>query len=526
MTLRSRRVIRLVVRLRRQAFPRADRPNDLRLQVARDGFEPAVLRRPERPALGRGTNRGREAEHLRDGRLRVDHGDLSFLRDVLDHAAAALDVPDRGPHVVLRDVDEHFLDRLHEASPTLDHRAVDRRPRGGDDLCGPAVDGVFVELRVHEDDLHRHALLPGERPFVHRLDVRFLDQLHRLVQVLNPLRRVDQHVRVLHPHDVLCLVPVHPELFELLREHLRILDPLSRRDLATPDRLDDLLLERLDLHVEPVVLVRGLSFERAPFAADALAVDDDRRAGRDRDLVVVLDAVDRDLEVELAHPGDQVLPGLLIDLDHDTRVRLRNETEGFDEPREVRRGFRFDGDRHDRVGVMDDLLERLHFLVVAHRRARDRIFQTDDRDDISGIDLLDGDPVRADDHRDRLSALGLRHAAHPELLAAANLAGEQSARGDLSGLRIDDELPDHEPDWAVFVDGQHRLADGALHVALPNDRDSDLLRLEGVRQMADDHVQHDAMEGRFLRELLHRAFLAVLVDILERDPRFLHERNG
>src|SRR2546425_2930386 len=46
---------------------------------------------------------------------------------------------------------------------------------------------------------------------------------------------------------------------------------------------------------------------------------------------------------------------------------------------------------------MDDLLERLHFLVVAHRRARDRIFQTDDRDDIAGIDFVHGDPVRADD---------------------------------------------------------------------------------------------------------------------------------
>src|SRR5439155_204749 len=33
-------------------------------------------------------------------------------------------------------------------------------------------------------------------------------------------------------------------------------------------------------------------------------------------------------------------------------------------------------------------------------------------------------------------------------------------------------------------------------------------------------------EGRLLRELLHRPFLAVLVDVLERDPGFLHERDG
>src|SRR2546422_6598210 len=438
----------------------------------------------------------------------------------------ALDLPERGPHEVLRYVDEDLLDRFEQDASALDHRAVDRRSRRRNDLGRPAVDRGLVELCITEAHLEPHRLLAREGSLAHRLDIRLLREVDRLAQVLDSLRRIDQHVRVVDPDDVLRLVAVHAELLELLREGLRVFDPLAGCDLPRADRVDDLVLERLDLHVEPVVLVRRLAFEGSPFVADALAVHDDRRTGRDRDLVIVLDAVDRDLEVELAHPGDQVLPGLLIDLDHDTRVRLRNETEGFDEPREVRRGFRFDGDRHDRVGVMDDLLERLHFLVVAHRRARDRIFQTDDRDDISGIDLLDGDPVRADDHRDRLRALGLRHAAHPELLAAANLAGEQSARGDLSGLRIDDDLRDHEPDWAVFVDGQHRLADGALHVALPNDRDSDLLRLEGVRQMADDHVQHDAMEGRFLRELLHRAFLAVLVDILERDPRFLHERNG
>src|SRR5947209_473121 len=460
MTLRLRRVIRLVVRFRRQAFPRADRPNDLRLQVARHGLEAAVLRRPERAALGRGTNRGCEAEHLRDGRLRVDDRDLAFLRDVLDHAAAALDVPDRGPHVVLRDVDEHFLDWLHEASPTLDHRAVDRRPRGGDDLRGTSVDRVFVELRVHEEDLHRHALLPGERPFRHRLDVRFLDQLHRLVEVLNPLRRVDQHVRVLHPHDVLRLVPVHPELLELLGEHLRILDPLSRRDLAAPDCLDDLLLERLDLHVEPVVLVRRLAFERAPFAADALAVDDDRRAGRDRDLVVVLDAVARDLEVELTHPGDQVLARLLVDLDLDARVCLREEPQRLDELRQVRRRLRLHRDRHDGVGVVDDLLEGLHLLVVADRRSRDRVFESDDRDDVARVDFVDGDAVRADDHRDGLGALRLRHADDPELLAASDLAREQTACGDLARLGVDDDLRHHERDRPVLVDREHRLAHG------------------------------------------------------------------
>src|SRR3989442_1360069 len=524
--LHSRRVICFVVRFRRKALPRADRPDHVGLQIRRNGLEAAVLRRPKRAALRRGPDGGRESEHLRDRRLRVDHRDLAFLVDVLDHAASALDLPQRRAHEILGHVDEDLLDGLEQDSPPLDHRAIDRRSRRRDDLRRPAVDGVLVELRVDEAHLEPHRLLPGEGSPAHRLDVCLLDQLHRLVEVLDSFRRIDEHVRVVDPDDVLRLVAVHPELLELLRKGLRVLDPLTRCDFPGADRIDDLALEGLDLHVETVVLVRRLAFERTALAADALAVHDDRRARGDGDLVVVLDAVDRDLEVELAHPGDQVLSRLLIDLDHDTPVRLRDEAQGLHEPRDVRCGFRFHRDRHDRVGVVDDLLERLHVLVVAHGRTGDRVLQADDRDDVAGIDLVDGNPVRADDHRDRLRALGLRHADHPELLTTADFPGEEPSGRDFTGLRIDDDLRDHEADRAVLVHGEHRLPDGALHVAFPDDRDPYFLRLERVRQVANDHVQHDAMEGRLLRQLLHRAFLTVLVDVLERDPRFLHERHG
>src|SRR3989475_1074449 len=321
--LHSRRVVCFVVRLRRKALPRTDRPHDLGLQIRRDRFEAAVLRRPERAALRRGPDGGREPEHLRDRRLRVDDRDLAFLVDVLDHSASALDLPERRAHEILGHVDEDLLDRLEQGPHALDHRAVDRRSRRRDDLSGAAVDGVFVKLRVDEAHLEPHRLLRGEGPPVHRLDVCFLDQLHGLVQVLDAFGRIDQHVRVVDPDDALGLVAVHAELLELLREGLRVLDPLARGDFSGPNRIHDLGLERLDLHVEPVVLVRRFAFERAALAPDAFAVHDDRWARRHGDLVVVLDAVDRDLEVELSHPGDQMLARLLVDLDLDARIRLR-----------------------------------------------------------------------------------------------------------------------------------------------------------------------------------------------------------
>src|SRR5438445_9961992 len=418
----SRRVVRLVVRLRRQALPLADLPDDVGLQVCRHGLEPDVLRRPECAARGRRPDRGREPEHLRHGRLRDDDRVVPLLGDVLDHAPPGLDFADRGAHHVLRDVHEHLREGLQEGPPRLAHRPVDRAVRRGDHLRGAAVDRVLVELRVHEPHLHRHALLPGEWALPHRLlDERLLDQLHRLVEVLDPLRRVDQHVRVLDPHDVLRLVLRHPELLELLREDLRVLDPLPRRDLSGADRIDDRLLEGLHLEIEAMVFVRGLPLEGAALPPHAFPVHDDRRARDHGDLVVVLDPVDRDLEVELPHPGDQVLPGLLVDLDLDARVCLSDRPERVDELRQVLRGLRLDRHRDDRVGVMDDRLERLHVLVVAHRRARDRVVQSDDGDHVPAVDLVDGDPVRAHDHRDDLRTRGLRAPDDPQLLPPPDL---------------------------------------------------------------------------------------------------------
>src|SRR5256885_17100105 len=81
---RSRCVVRFVVRLRRKALPGTDRPHDLGLQIRRDGFETAVLRRPERAALRRRPDGPPETAHLRDRRLAVDYPDLASLVDGLD----------------------------------------------------------------------------------------------------------------------------------------------------------------------------------------------------------------------------------------------------------------------------------------------------------------------------------------------------------------------------------------------------------------------------------------------------------
>ena len=221
-----------------------------------------------------------------------------------------------------------------------------------------------------------------------------------------------------------------------------------------------------------------------------------------------------------------MLPRLLVDLHLDTRVRLRDAPEDLDELREILRGLRLDRHRHDGVGIVDDRLEGLHVLVVAHRGARDRVLQAHDRDDVPRVNLVDGDPVRAHDHRDDLRALGLRHPDHPQLLPPPDLPGEQAARRGLARLRVHEDLRHHEPDGAVLVHLRHRLPDGALRVPLPDHGDPDRLGLEGVREMLDHHLKDNLVEGRLLRELLHCPLLAVPVDVLERDAGLLHVRDA
>src|SRR5208282_6459791 len=122
----------------------------------------------------------------------------------------------------------------------------------------------------------------------------------------------------------------YAELVELDDERLRVLERLSLRDLAVADRLDDPGGQGLDLEVELVVLVGGFPLERPSGLSDELPVDDDRGRGNDLHLVVVDDTELGDLEVELAHPREKVLPRLGVDLDPEARVLLGDLSHHFD----------------------------------------------------------------------------------------------------------------------------------------------------------------------------------------------------
>src|SRR5439155_24971073 len=105
------------------------------------------------------------------------------------------------------------------------------------------------------------------------------------------------------------------------------------RDLAADDLVDELVaLARLggrevDDRVAVLAAAAGLADEPAldllDCLADSLAVGDLRAADVRIDVELAHQAVDDDLEVQLAHPRDERLPGLLVGAHLERRILLR-----------------------------------------------------------------------------------------------------------------------------------------------------------------------------------------------------------
>ncbi len=219
------------------------------------------------------------------------------------------------------------------------------------------MDSILVEFHVHQPDLQVLDQLVGERAAAERFTPAIEDQFHRLVQVLDTLRHIDEHVGALDRLDVFSLILIHTGGNEGIAPLHRL---LVHRDLALLDQLHDLRVHRFEFNVEPVVAVWRLPFDRTCRARDRLAVDNDRRGSEDIDAFVALDTAGDDLEMEFAHAADQVLAGLLVDRDPHRRVFLGHLPENLDELREILHALRLDGDSHDRLGVVLQRLEGDH----------------------------------------------------------------------------------------------------------------------------------------------------------------------
>ena len=187
----------------------------------------------------------------------------------------------------------------------------------------------------------------------------------------------------------------------------------------------------LDDHVPVLAVAAGLALElvvdprRLP---DRLAVGDARGGGLDRCAELALDPLDDDVDVGVAHGGEDRLAGALLATDADRGLLLAEPMQGLAELVEVGLRLRLDGDLQRRrreldAGQRDGLRPIRDERVAGGGRG-----QLGDGGDVAGADLGEVLLVLALDRQERADALvlllvdvvdvalpGLRAADHAEV---------------------------------------------------------------------------------------------------------------
>ena len=254
---------------------------------------------------------------------------MPFLLYIQYRASPLLHLSGNISHEVLRNIYEDLLHRLKEYPFALTHCTIYGVPHGRYDLCRPPVYAVLMQLRIHQSNFNAHELLCRERTCVAYLLERLNAQLHCLVKVLNSLCGIYEHVVSPYRLDILRLIPAHSELLELFCQSLCVLYLSSALHIPLMYGIDHRFLQGLNFDVEPVVLVRGLSFKRPSFVVYALPVNHYWRRCLDLNAVLVLYPVYCHFKMEFTHAGHQVLSGLLIYLNLNGWVLLCDGPENF-----------------------------------------------------------------------------------------------------------------------------------------------------------------------------------------------------
>src|SRR5205809_4178426 len=297
----------------------------------------AELHRIDRAALAHRAQRGGVAEHLRQGHARPDDVRAGPLRHPADLAAAAGEIAHHLAHVL---GGRHHLD-VHDRLEQHRGRAARR----------------FLH-RHRARDLERH--LAGVDVVVGAVDQLYLHIHHRIAGEDAVLERL------LHPL-------------------------LHRPDVLPRDRApDDLVLEdeagarrprlEVDDHVAVLAAAPGLPDEPAldvfDALADGLAVGDLGPADVGLHLELALHPVHDDLEVQLAHPGDDRLVRLRVGVHAEGGVLFGELRQGHAELVLVGLGLGLDRDRDHRLGE-------------AHRLEDDRVLGV--AQGVTGLGVLEAD---------------------------------------------------------------------------------------------------------------------------------------
>ena len=151
------------------------------------------------------------------------------------------------------------------------------------------------------------------------------------------------------------------------------------------------------------------------------------------------EAVDDDLEVQLAHAGDQRLPRLLVRADAERRVLFGETLERRRELVLVGLRLRLDRNRDHRVRE-DHRLEPNRRRVDGERLARRRLLEADERCDLARADLVALLAVVRVHLKDAADALRLARRRVQDLAALLELARVDADVRELADVGVGHDL--------------------------------------------------------------------------------------
>ena len=244
------------------------------------------------------------------------------------------------------------------------------------------------------------------------------------------------------------------------------------RDLSAGDLVDELVAAagarglHVDDHVGVLAFTTGLldvaNDHLLDGLLDGLAVGHLRLANVGADVELTDQSVDEDLEVELAHPGDDRLAGLFVGVNPERRVLLRETLEGGAELVGVGLRLRLDRDVDD-GGREDHLLEQDGVLRITEGVTGKGLLQTHDCNDVAGEDrflVLAVIGVHLEQPTDALFAVARRVG---DRITALELSGVDAHVGQATHVRIAHDL-ERQGRERLEVIGltHHRLARGGV----------------------------------------------------------------
>ena len=265
---------------------------------------------------------------------------------------------------------------------------------------------------------------------------------------------------------------------------LGILPPTirSRNSYPSPGSDGSRLMTAWPYWPRPPVWRTNLPLIFSTACADRLAVGDLWTADVGVDRELAHQAVDDDLEVELAHAGDEGLAGLLVRADAERRVLFRQACEALAELVLVGLRLRLDRHRDHRVGELHGL-EPDRRRVDGERVSGRRRLEADGGDDLAGADLIPLLAVVRVHLEQAADTLGLAGGDVHDPLAGLDLPGIDPKVGQLADVRIAHHLEGERRERLVLGRPTRELVARAR--VDPVDRGN----IERARQVVDDRVE-------------------------------------